>query len=409
MSFEYPAAPCGNRHLTGFMIIGMLAGIANGMAKVLLPLYAAFLHASKSQIGLVGGLQFVGLLLLSLPVGTLLARVGSRRMFRIGGIGGAIVYALLFPFASTPTQLIACVILFGIFNPMRMVTTQTEFLQLLHTVDPRRAGWNRAAHSSGMFLLGPMLGATALATLGYAGAFQVSAIALLLAVLIGDRTLAALPAHDAAAPRSLREHMRSFVDIVRRNADLRRNLAFEFFGQTAMTYFGVFAVLIAIQKLRLGTHAAAAVITIEGACFIVALLCLGFLVQRLRETSRYLLSFGLLALAQAFLMLATAYWALLAGAVLLGVGLGTLHLTTVPCFAALAQRLGRGRVGGLFTVTGPCGGIVGAIAGGVVAQSIGLAGGFALLFVLFVALFAFALLRGRYARASLSLTTHESS
>lgn len=375
------------------MTLGLLAGIANGTAKVLLPLYAASLSATRAQIGLVGGLQFLGLLLLSLPIGSMLERVGSRRMFAIGAIGGATVYALLFPLVGTPWQLIGCVILFGIFNPMRMVTTQTEFLHLLHTVDPRRAGWNRAAHSSGMFFLGPMLGATVLTTLGFAAAFQLSAIALLVAVLIGDRILASLPIHASTQTYSLREYVRSFVELVRTHRTLRTNLLIEFVGQVALTYFSVFIVLLTIQKFQLGAHAAAALVTLEGGCFVVALVALGTLVQRLSEPRRFALAFALLALSQAFLMSASAYWMLAAGALLLGLGLATQHLATVGRFAILARDLGRGRIGGLSTVAGPCGGVLGAAAGGLLAQHLGLLAGFHVLFVLFLILGVLALRR----------------
>lgn len=375
------------------MTLSLLAGIANGTAKVLLPLYAASLSASRTQIGLVGGLQFLGLLLLSLPIGTLLGKVGSRRMFRVGAVGGAIAYALLFPLASSPWQLIACVIVFGIFNPMRMVTTQTEFLHLIHTVEPRKAGWNRAAHTSGMFFLGPMLGATVLTALGFPAAFQMSAIALLISVLIGDRILASLPTQAAGRSYSFAEHVRSFVDVLKTNGELRKNLFVEFIGQVAMTYFSVFVVLMAIQKFHLGAHAAAALVTFQGACFVFTLVTFGLLAQRIPESGRFALAFALLALSQAFFMTATAYWMLIAGAVLLGLGLAIQHLATVGRFAALAHHLGRGRIGGLFTVSGPCGGIVGAAAGGLIAERLGLTVGFRILFVLFAVLFVLSLLR----------------
>lgn len=387
------AAPSGNRYLAGFMTLGLLAGIANGTAKILLPLYAASLHASRAQIGFVGGLQFLGLLLLSLPIGSMLGRVGSRRMFRIGAVGGAIVYAVLFPLAESPWQLIACVALFGMFNPMRMVTTQTEFLRLVHTVDPRRAGWNRAAHSAGMFFLGPMLGAAVLTWLGFVAAFQLSAVALLVCVLIGDRILASLPAQPFTPSRTFREHVRGFVRMLSEERELRKNLAIELAGQMAMTYFSVFVVLIATQKLNLGAQAAAGLVTLEGACFVLTLFSLGALVQRLAEQHRYRLSFATIALSQACFMSASAAWMLTAGAVLLGVGLGFLHLTLIGRFAALARDLGRGQVGGLFTMTGPLGGILGASAGGLAAQHFGLLAGFHVLFALFASLLLLACLR----------------
>jgi MFS family permease len=147
------------RYLLGFMLLGVLAGTSNGVAKVVLPLYAASLHAAPWQIGLVGGLQFSGMLLLSMPVGGLIDRHGSRPLFRFGGLAGAALFLLGFTQMQQPTQLIVGVICFGLLNPFRMVATQTEFLHLLPRIGPRKAGWQRASHSLGMFFIGPMLGA----------------------------------------------------------------------------------------------------------------------------------------------------------------------------------------------------------------------------------------------------------
>lgn len=374
----------GNRSLAGFMSMGLLAGIANGTAKVLLPLYAAALHASAAQIGLVGGLQFLGLLLLSIPIGSLLERIDSRALFFVGGVGGAVVYALMFPVIETSGQLLLCVALFGLLNPFRMVTTQTEFLYLLHHLSHRRAGWNRAAHTSGMFFLGPSLGAFVLTVLGFTAAFQISALVLLLAVLIGNRTLSALPGRQLTQGTAVTERFQGFFRVVRERKDLRRSIGIEFVGQMAMTYFNVFIILIGTRAFGMSTQAGAALVTLQGACFVGALFTLGGVLTALTESKRYALSFAVLIVAEICLMVPLSPWMLAAGAVLLGIGLGIQHLTSVTRFAALTHELGRGQVGGIFTISGPAGGLVGSVCGGVLAQRFGLLAGFRVLFALYV-------------------------
>jgi len=74
------------------MSLSVLVGTANGISRVCLPLFAASLHAAAWQIGIVGGLQYAGMLLLSMPLGALIDRHGSWPLFRIGATAAAAVF-----------------------------------------------------------------------------------------------------------------------------------------------------------------------------------------------------------------------------------------------------------------------------------------------------------------------------
>jgi MFS family permease len=388
---SHAATALPSRHaLTGFMLLGVLAGTSNGVAKVVLPLYAAALHATPWQIGLVGGLQFVGMLLLSLPLGALIDRHGSRPLFRIGCGGGVLVFLAGFSQASTPWQLILCVTLFGLVNPFRMVTTQTEFLHLLPRIGHARAGWQRASQSAGMFFLGPMLGAWLLGAAGYADTFRLVAVGLFVTLLIGQRVLSSAPPGEGGAAPLLGRVLEQFR-VIGSRADLRRTMLIEFLGQVAMSYFTVFVILVAMRRFGMSTQQAAGLVTLQGAVFVVTLLVAGKLVMGWREHIRYRTAFALL-LGSALLLanpLGPAF--LWAGALLLGLGLGVQHTASVARFAQLAQELGRGRTGGLFSLAGPSGGLVGAVLGGLLSQHFGMLAGFHVL----AALFALQLWRSR--------------
>lgn len=367
------------------MILSLLSGTANGTARVLFPLYASALQADPTQVGLVGGMQSVGLLLLSLPIGSLLEWVDSRVLFSIGSIGTAITYALLLPGASSPWELIGCVTLVGLLNPFRMVTTQTELLHLLHTLGHHRTGWNRAAHTTGMFFAGPMLGAACLAALGFGGSFRASALPLLIAAILGNRTLSFRPAQPPPAVRAplLSARLREILHEIASRADLRRSLSIEFAGQAAMTYFNVFVVLIGTHRFGLSTQAAAALISVQGFCYVGSLAMLGGILGPLRESTRYALSAAVLLVAEGALMAPAGAWMLVCGAAMFGIGLGIQQLTSLTRFAALTHELGRGRVGGMFTLSGPAGSLAGATCGGALAQHFGLLAGFRVLFLLY--------------------------
>ena len=379
---EVPAP--GERYLAGFMLLGVLAGASNGVAKVVLPLYAAALHATPWQIGLVGGLQFGGMLLLSLPLGALIDRHGSRLLFRIGCGGGMLLFLAGFSQASTPWQLVACVVVFGLLNPFRMVSTQTEFLHLLPRIGAGRAGWQRAAQSAGMFFVGPLLGAWLLGVAGYAHTFMLVAAGLCVTLLIGERVLSAAPPGRGGAATPFVGRLLDQFHVIGNRADLRRTMLIEFLGQVAMSYFTVFVVLLAMRRFGMPPQQAAGLVTLQGAAFVLTLLAGGTLVAGWPEGRRYCSAFALLLGAELLLANPLVPAMLWAGALLLGLGLGLQHLTSVARFARLAQELGRGRTGGMFSLAGPSGGLVGAVLGGLLSQQLGMAAGFGLLALLFL-------------------------
>lgn len=367
------------------MALGILAGTSNGVAKVTLPLYAAAMHATPWQIGLVGGLQFVGMLLLSLPLGALIDRHGSRPLFRFGCVGGALLFLAGFSQAATPWQLVACVVVFGLLNPFRMVTTQTEFLHLLPRLGPAKAGWQRAAQSCGMFFIGPMLGAWLLGAAGFAHTFRLVAAGLFVTLVIGERVLSAAPPGQGGEAAPFFRRLLDQYRVIASRADLRRTMAIEFLGQVAMSYFTVFVILFAIRRFGMSTQQAASLVTLQGAAFVLTLLVAGSLVSAWREGTCYRTAFLLLLCAELALAHPLGPSMLWAGALLLGLGLGLQHLTSVARFASLAQELGRGRTGGMFSLAGPSGGLVGAVAGGLLNERFGLQAGFYLLALLFLA------------------------
>jgi len=365
------------------MFLGVLVGTTNGISKVSLPLYAAALHASPWQIGLVGGLQFAGMLLLSLPLGALIDRHGSRPLFRFGAVASTALYLLGLTQVAQPSHLIACVALLGLCNPFRMVPTQTEFLHILPRLGPGKAGWNRAAHTLGMFFIGPSLGAALLGWFGFQQTFVMVAAGMVVSLTVGNHVLrdAAPGRKDQAAP--LKERIAGQLRIVLERAQLRRTMGIEFCGQMAMSYFTVFIVLVGIRQFGMATQEAAGLLTLQGAVFVATLFGGGILLARWREEARYGLAFSLLFAHEALLFAPQHKAQLWLSAGFLGLGLGTQHLTSVTRFGALMGELGRGRVGGLFSLAGPSGGLTGAVLGGLLGQHFGLLAGFRLLTVLY--------------------------
>ena len=385
-----PASPpAAQQQLVGLLALGLLVGTINGLSRVALPLYVASLGAAAWQVGLVGGLGYGGLLLLSLPMGAWIDRHGSRTLFQLGVALAAALYLLL-PWAQAPALAMACIAVLGLVLPFRTVPVYAEFLALLPRLNAAQAGWNRAAQTLGMFFLGPAISGALLAARGFGAVFGLAALGMLAAWWVGRRTLAGLP-HTSALPggpppATLGQRVAAQWALVRSHAGLRRTMAVDGLTQMAVAYFVVFALVLAVRQFGMSIQAAAGLVTLQGACFVLTLFAGGGWLMRRSEGLRYQLAFALL-LGQSLLFgLGTAAWALWLGAALMGVGAGIQSLASVTRFAALMARHGRGRIGGLTSLGGPAGGVLGAVGGGLVSQHLGTAAGFRLLALAFALL-----------------------
>jgi predicted MFS family arabinose efflux permease len=236
-----------------------------------------------------------------------------------------------------------------------------------------------------MFFIGPMLGAFLLGALGYPDVFRLVAVGMLITLLIGDRVLSGSSAGSGSEATPLMERLRAQFAIVATRAPLRQSMLIDFCGQTAMSYFNVFIILVAIREFHLSTQLAAGLITIQGAVFVLTLLLVGSWLAHWQESARYAVAFTLLLVTQLLFAFPVSVASLWLGAVLLGIGLGIQHVTSINRFAALTQELGRGRVGGMFSLAGPTGGLTGAMLGGVLSQHFGMLAGFRVLVLVYVA------------------------
>ncbi|HSW07472.1 MFS transporter [Aquabacterium sp.] len=372
--------------LAGFMTLNVLVGSSHGISRVALPLFAASLHAQSWQIGLVGGLQFGGLLLLSMPTGALIDRHGSLLLFRIGVLAAALIFAFGLTAASAPWQLILCVTGLALVIPLRLVTTNTEFLHLLPSLHPAKAGWNRAANTLGMYFIGPSLGALLIAALGYPSTFVMLAVAYLGMFVIGSRVLAKAPPGRGSEATPLVQRVRRQMQTVIARPMLRRTMLIDMIGQMALAYFSVFIVLLAMRHFGLGLQVAAGLVTLQGALFVATLFIGGALTVRWHDDRRYLVAITLLlgqALLLAFARSPAWLWG---GAALLGVGLGLQQLSSVTRYGQLMKELGRGHGGGLSSMAGPAGGLSGSVLGGLLSQQWGLPAGFRVLVGLYLLL-----------------------
>lgn len=369
-----------HRFLLAFALLSLFMGISVGLAKVTTSLYAIHLGASGWWLGAIAAAQSVGILLTGLPMGHWVERFGPRRLFMAGSLAGGLLYALL-PLVPSSGFLLAMTALTGVVMPTRFVSLQMIFMTMLHQIGTAHAGWQRAAHMSGMLLLGPLITAFVIQQVGHAGSYWIVALMFLLTIGLSQGVLRQ-PLPELVAPAHPAGLRAGLVNLLS-HAEARRLAATEAGIQGLNMYHAFFIVVIAVQQLHISAMAAGSLVAIEGAAFIAALLCLGSWVQRLGARA---MPAGAVLSAGACLLLsqATDHAGLAAASALLGLGLGVMEIQVIGRMAALGTRLGMGRMAGLNAIAGPGGALLGGAMGGALGPWLGLQTAFLVFVPLFL-------------------------
>ena len=97
------------------------------------------------------------MVLLTLPAGFVIARVGARRVYFLASLG-PLLLNLAIPLFAHWTWLAVARLLIGLCIPFRIVAMNSAFLRQLRHIGRDKAGWYRGALTLGMGLLGPLLG-----------------------------------------------------------------------------------------------------------------------------------------------------------------------------------------------------------------------------------------------------------
>jgi MFS family permease len=384
-----------HRFLIVFAVLSTLMGTSVGMAKVATSLYALELHATATVLGLIAASQTIGSLLISIPIGVLIDRVGPARPFMLGSLVAGGVYCAL-PFARTPGTLLAGTAAISFFMPLRFVSLNTLFMREIVQIGVGKAGWYRGTHMVGMMLLGPVLSVSTTRALGFDGTYWLIAGLFALTIAVSPivfRRYGSEEARqrDAGAGEHARPSRGQLVAQFRAlaaDAVLRRTAVVELAAQSLHAFFSFFIVIITVGTLRLGEGFATRLLGLQGGAFMLALFCFGGLVARLGDERVYAASFALVTAALLVLGLSPEPWLLSIGSALLGLGLGSLQIVNLTRFAYIGGRLGRGKVSGLTPFIGTSGALLGSILGGAIGHGLGLQ----YVFLIYAAAFATLLL-----------------
>lgn len=360
-----------NRFLLTFALLASLMGTSVGMAQVSASLYAVELHSSQTMLGLIAGAQSIGVLVMSLPIGMLVDRIGPIRPFLLGTLLAGLTYAIM-PLWASPGWLLACTAAISFFMPLRFVSLNTVFLQQLQSLGENKAGWYRGTHMVGMFLLGPALGARIVSSFGFVWSYRIISAAFLVTLVVCPIVFGRYTSPPDAKRVPVWQSLRAQLKLLLYDAELRVVSLIESTTQAAGAFFSFFVVVMAVSVVGLSPAQASSLVGAKGVTFILALFGLGGVIQRLGQARSYQLGFAVIAGALALLGLAAASPLLWVGSLLLGLGLGVVQIATLTRYAQLGSRTGYGRVSGLSALVGPSGGVFGNLLGGVLGKWVGL-------------------------------------
>ena len=353
-----------NKLLLQFILFSVVSGMGMGVAQMALTLYAVKLGATASQIGLIGGVQGIGLLVTVLPIGFLVDYVGPRKVFLFGTVISAIIY-LFFPFARSSNSLIIAVAFLSLFTAFRFIPMTSVFLEFVKKVGSGKAGWQRGSHSFGLVFLGPLFGASLSKYWGFEITFYIIS-ALILLLVFGVTAIFPENAHSESV--SLGERLSHFKEFFK-DRNLIEASGAEAMALATFSCFNAFIVVIAIRVFHFTPPIASLFVSIEGLIFIVTLFTLGRILEKLGEHRFYL---GSIAIVVSGLSLISCFLNpsfIVAGTILIGIGLGMFNLVNVTRVAnANAEKGKTAAVFSLFTMLGV---VIGPVIGGFAGELFG--------------------------------------
>ncbi|MBD9417068.1 MFS transporter [Pseudomonas sp. PDM16] len=356
--------------LANFMLLAAFSGATIGMAKIITTLYAIEIGANSLQLGIISAMESLGMVLLTLPAGFVIARFGARRVYFLASLGPMLLN-LAIPLFGGWIWLAAARLLIGLCIPFRIVAMNSAFLRQLKRIGNDKAGWYRGSLTLGMGLLGPLLGNWLSGSTGFTLGFVV------IGLCFGLMAVYSLGFWEAeqVEPSSLEVgaesgSMFSQVLAMLQNLEIAESCLIEMLSGATGALFGTFIILLAMDVAGLSQSQAVSLVMVQGLAAVLGLFGLGYLVERIGRRFAYVA--GLSAAVLGLLLLGRAHgYALLAiGGVLLSTAASLVHLVNMAQLGEHAAD--KSKISGLFNLAGMLGSFSGALLGGVISQLVGL-------------------------------------
>lgn len=349
--------------IAGFLSLAATSGVTIGMANIVTQLFAISIGATPFQMGIIGAMEAIGMMLLTVPAGFIIARHGAKMVYAIASLGPLFVYLLL-PLAGQWWLVALARLSVGICIPFRTVSMASAFLGQLRRIGSHKAGWYRASLTLGMAVLGPA-GATFMTA---RASYHVCYIVI--AVLFGGMAAFSLSffpeKEDDAAAGGDRIGVVGQIIRLLRNPDVSESCSIEFVSGATASLFATFIFLVAASLPGLTARDAVDVLLIDGIVTITALFFGARLLRYLSRRQAYAIGLVLALAALLVAFSADGLSGLIMGGVLLSLGAALVHLVNMVLLAGLPGD--RSKASSVYQLSQMLGSASGALAGGMLSK-----------------------------------------
>lgn len=351
-----------------------LLAVGQGVLLTTIPFLGTSMGLSNLAISLIASAASLGTLLMDVPAGALLHRVGLRRSMIVGS---ALVVVGTFTLALPLSvgMLTAMRVLAGVGTAMWGLSRHS-FIAL--AVPPSERG--RAISTFGGInrigtFGGPALGGLIASTMGIQASFVASGILALLALVSAAIFIGAVSPMASKATLSPAQRWQSVRSTLRANAgDMTAAGVAQLFAQMIRTGRQILIPLYAAVVLELSVGQVGAVMTIAALVDMSMFVPAGYVMDRFGRKFTSVPSFAVMAIGMGMLPFASSFWGLAAVAAVIGLGNGMGSGAMMTLGADLAPPDATGEFLGIWRVIGDFGGVVGPLLVGVVGDAMGLRG-----------------------------------
>jgi len=350
----------------------LLLSFASGLLVAILPLYAAGFGVGYGLVGVATSAAAIGTLLTDVPAGALLGRIGLRTAM-IAGSGLVTVSTLSLIWSNQFPGLVALRFLAGIGAALWALSRHAYIADAIPIAQRGKAlsmfgGINRL----GIFA-GPAIGGILTDVAGIQATFGLSGILSGLALVVSAlllREIGVAPAKTRAASRwrkvgaGLRKHWQ----------EMSAAAVAQTLGQIIRA--GRFLIIpLWGQRIGLDTAQIGTIVTLGAVIDVSMFIPAGMVMDRFGRKVAAVPSFSLMALGIGLIPFTHDFVTLALAAMLVGLGNGFGAGLMMTLGADLAPRGATGEFLGIWRLIGDVGSVMGPIAVGLVAASVGLSGG----------------------------------
>lgn len=332
----------------------------------LLPIFAAAIGAGELVIGLIVAVSTCTGMVLKPVFGALSDRWG-RRLWLLLGLAVFTVAPFLYQFVETPEQLFALRLIHGTATAIFGPVTLAYIAELGDEGRATRMGWFGMAREGG-YLIAPLIAGLLLTVMQPETVFTIigliSSLAILPVLMMGFGEGKTAARQEWSIIRQLRE---GFVHAAGR-AEVWFAGLLEM-GVYIVTYaLKAFLPIYILQETELGVLVAGAFFTVQEAAHLLARPGGGWVGDRIGYLSSVAIGMALISVALFILPFGVTAYALIAVALISGVGQGLIFPSTIALIAGAVSRDHTGLGMGFFGTLRNIGKVAGPVIGGVLLE-----------------------------------------